>query len=57
MHHFDNVAYFENSDFQAVQLHYGTGELAMVILLPHQVDGCRNLERLTPLLLSYSLGK
>jgi serpin B len=56
MHHFDNVAYLENSDFQAVQLPYSTGELAMVILLPRQVDGCRNLEeRLTPSLLSHSL--
>jgi len=58
MHHFDNVTYLENSDFQAVQLPYSTGELAMVILLPRQVDGCGNLERrLTPSLLSHSLGQ
>jgi len=45
MHHFDNVAYFENSDFQAVQLPYSTGQLAMVVLLPRQVDGCNRLEQ------------
>jgi len=49
MHHFDNVRYMENSDFQAVELPYSSGGLAMVILLPRQMDGCGGLEnRLAP---------
>lgn len=56
MHHFDEVRYLENSDFQAVELPYKGGELSMVVLLPRQVDGCRDLEnRLTAALLSRSL--
>ena len=52
MHHFDSVRYMENSDFQAVELPYSSGELSMVVLLPRQVEGCRQLEaRLTPALL------
>src|SRR5262249_44277268 len=42
--------------FQAVELPYKTGELAMVVLLPRQVDGCAALEaRLSPALLAQSL--
>ena len=56
MHHFDDVRYMENKDFQAVELPYSHGQLAMVILLPRQVDGCGQLkDRLTPALLSGSL--
>ena len=32
MHHFDDVRYLENIDFQAVELPYSSGELSMVIL-------------------------
>jgi len=58
MHHFDEVRYVENSDFQAVELPYGAGELAMLVVLPRQIDGCGQLEKqLTPALLSQSLGQ
>ena len=58
MHHFDDVRYTGNSDFQAVELPYKSGELAMVILLPRHVDACGRLEdKLTPALLSRSLGE
>jgi serpin B len=58
MHHFDEVRYVESSDFQAVELPYGAGELAMLVVLPRQVDGCGQLEKqLTPALLSESLGQ
>jgi len=56
MHHFDNVRYTGENDFQAVELPYQSDELSMVILLPREVDGCAGLERrLTPTLLSRSL--
>jgi len=58
MHHLDEVRYMENSDFQAVELPYLSGELSMVILLPRQVDACGELEnRLTSALLASSVGK
>ncbi len=58
MHQFDDVRYMENSEFQAVELPYSSGELSMVILLPHRVEGCGTLEnRLTPDLLSRSLAQ
>jgi len=57
MHHFDEVRYTEDADFQAVELPYKGGGLSIVILLPRQVDACSKLEdRLTPALLSRSLG-
>src|SRR5262245_52723840 len=58
MHHFDQVRYSENSDFQAVELPYSTGDLAMVILLPRQLDGCSRLEDgLTSSMLTGWIGK
>jgi serpin B len=58
MHHMDEVRYMQETNFQAVELPYKTGELAMVVLLPRQVDGCGALEaRLTPALLSQSLSQ
>jgi len=58
MHHLDEVKYLENRDFQAVELPYRSGELAMVILLPRRVEGCGSLEKgLTPALLSRSLSQ
>jgi serpin B len=44
MHHFDDVQYFENSDFQAVELPYAGGDLTMVVLLPRAKDGSAALE-------------
>lgn len=58
MHHVDTVKYTENSDFQAVELPYGAGDLSMVILLPRRTDECGQLEgRLTPALLSGTLSQ
>jgi serpin B len=39
------VNYMETSEFQAVELPYGSNQLSMVILLPWQVDGCGQLEQ------------
>lgn len=56
MHHFDEVRYMENTDFQAVELPYRGGGLSMVVLLPRRVDGCGQLQdRLAPPLLSGAL--
>ncbi len=58
MHHFDEVKYMENAEFQAVELPYGGAELSMAVLLPRKVDGCGKLEGLlTPELLSKSLSQ
>ncbi len=58
MHHFDNVRYMENTNFQAVELAYRSNGLSMVILLPRQIDACSNLEnQLAPALLSRSLSQ
>src|SRR5438552_8463864 len=58
MHHFDEIRYMEDGDFQAVELPYKGGELSMAILLPRQFYACGNLEdRLTPGLLSRSLSR
>jgi len=52
-----SVNYMETGDFQAVELPYGSNQLAsMVILLPRQVDGYGQLEaRLSPAFLSSAL--
>jgi serpin B len=58
MHHVDSVRYAENSTFQAVELPYQGNQLAMVVLLPRQINGCRDMEdRLTPALLARTLGE
>ncbi len=40
----EQVRYTEGSDFQAVELPYIGNALSMVILLPRQVEGCKQLE-------------
>ncbi len=58
MHHFDNVRYMEESDYQAVELPYKGGELSMVIILPRQIEGCSALEnRLNPGLIARLIGR
>ena len=58
MHHTDDVRYFENNDFQAVELPYEGGDLSMVVMLPRRNDGCGDLEkRLNPALLSSCLSQ
>ncbi len=58
MHHFENIRYMEESDFQAVELPYKGEGLSMVVLLPRQVEGCGALEnRLSPGVISRSLGR
>jgi serpin B len=51
------VNYMETNDFQAVELPYGSNQLAsMVILLPRQVDGCAQVEaQLSPAFVSATL--
>jgi serpin B len=46
MFHTDKVKYMENDMFQAVELPYAGGELAMVILLPQQASASERLEAL-----------
>jgi len=49
MYRAGNYGYTENSNYQALQLPYAGGDLAMVILLPRAVDGLPQLEKaLTP---------
>ena len=56
MTHVDEVGYMEEPDFQAVELPYIGGELAMLVILPRKSDGCGSLEsKLSPELLSRSL--
>ena len=56
MTHVDEVGYMEEPDFQAVELPYMGGELAMLVILPRKSDGCGSLEsKLSPELLSRSL--
>ena len=58
MHHFDDVRYIGNGDFQAVELPYSGDELSMTILLPRQVDALGQLERqLSPAFLAQVLAQ
>ncbi len=45
MHQKGNVAYMETDDFQAVQLIYQYGDLAMFIFLPKKIDGLAGMEK------------
>ena len=50
--------YLATSDFQAIELPYGSNQVSMVILLPWQVEGWRQLEQeLSPALLSNVLAQ
>ena len=40
----DKVQYFDDDALQAVELPYASKELAMLILLPSEIEGCRQLE-------------
>jgi serpin B len=56
MHRTDEVKYLANHDFQAVELPYKGGELAMVVLLPREKGDCGDLEeRLSAALLARTL--
>jgi serpin B len=58
MHHFDDVQYTGNGDFQAVELPYSGDELSMVILLPRKIDALGQLERqLSPAFLAHLLAQ
>jgi serpin B len=57
MHHWDDLDYMENKDYQAVELPY-SGPFSMLVVLPRRVDGCGALEnQLTPELLLGLLGQ
>ena len=45
MHQHGLFRYLKASDYQAVDLDYRGGELSMLVLLPDQKDGLRDLER------------
>ena len=52
------VPYLKASDYQAVDLDYRGGELSMLVLLPDQRDGLRDLEtRLSPRMVSDCVAK
>jgi serpin B len=58
MHHFDDVRYTGNIDFQAVELPYSGDDLSMVILLPRQIDALGRLEQqLSPAFLARLLAQ
>jgi serpin B len=58
MHHFDDVRYMDDSEFQAVELPYQGRQLSMVVLLPKELDGCSRLETgLAPEFISRSLSQ
>jgi serpin B len=45
MHHFDDIRYTGNNDFQAVELPYSGDELSILVLLPRQLDALGQLEQ------------
>ena len=50
--------YMQSNDFQAIELPYGSNQLSMVILLPSQIAGLRQLEQqLSPAFLSNVLSQ
>jgi len=44
MSHTDKVRYMEDDSIQIVELPYKGNELSMLILLPREIEGCRQLE-------------
>jgi serpin B len=58
MHQHGLFRYLKASDYQAVDLDYRGGELSMLVLLPDQRDGLRDLERrLSPRMVSDCVAK
>jgi serpin B len=58
MHHFDDISYVGNDDFQAVAPTYSGDELSMMILLPRHVDALGQLEnQVTPTFLAHLLAQ
>jgi len=54
----NSVKYVATSGSQAIELPYGSNQVSMVILLPWQVEGWRQLEQeLSPSLLSNVLAQ
>ena len=58
MHHVDEVPYFEDDLFQAVDLPYQGGQFALTVLLPRDKNGCSRLEsQITPDLIHRSVAQ
>ena len=57
MHHFDEVKYMEESEFQVVELPYKGYGLSMVLFLPRELHLSRMEDRLNESLLSRSLAQ
>ena len=45
MHHTSRFSYLETDDFQALELPYSGGRMALMVVLPRKVDGLAEIER------------